>query len=195
MAKRYSRTTGWLAGVFILMTLLLLAGVLFSPYGQQPGYSYKLVGHTVVIDAPLEVVFNYLGNSSHASDWSVYVHHITPLNADRLPDGSIGSRRRCFRQADETGIRWDELITEVLPNQKRQLTLNHLVGFPMSAKNLATEQIYRPLPNGKCQLTFTVFFTREPSWFDAFKMYLAAYVIKDLFKKNMVNIRHKVEVK
>ncbi len=180
MAKRSRKPIKWLTG-FILSALLLLSLAIFlSPYGRKSGHSYRLVSHSLEIDATPKTVFNYLGESAHASEWSVYVHHITPLNADSISDGLVGSRRRCFRRADEAGTRWDELITEVVPYQKRQLTLNHLIGFPMSADNLATEQIYMPLSTERCQLTFTVFFFQESSLIDELKMYLAAYVIKNL---------------
>ncbi len=193
MAKRFSRPNRWLAGILALTILLLTLVIFLSPYGLKQRFPYKLVSHTITIDAPPEIIFGYLGHSPHAAEWSVYVHHISPLNADRFPDGSVGSRRRCFRRADETGTCWDEAITEVVPNEKRQLILYNLVGFPMSAENLATEQIYQRIPGNTCQLTFTVFFTKNSSWLDTLKMYLAAYVIEYLFEKNMQNIKSEIE--
>jgi hypothetical protein len=111
-----------------------------------------------------------------------------------VPDGIPGSRRRCFCRADEKGKQWDELITEVIPDQKRQLTIYNLKYFPVTAKNLATEQLYETFSENKCRLTFTIFFKDEkPTLIEKIKMYMAAYKIKSIFKKNMANIKRIVE--
>jgi hypothetical protein len=176
--------------LFSLAVLGLSGAVIFSPYGAHEGFSYKLIFHTVDIKAPVDSVFRFLGNSNNARKWSVFVNHITPLNSDSFPDGRPGSRRRCFCNADEKGTQWDELITEVVPGKKRQLTIYHLVDFSMSAGGLATEQLYEELPGHACRLTFTVFFKdHSPSWWESIKTYLAAYKIRDIFERNMNNIK------
>jgi uncharacterized protein YndB with AHSA1/START domain len=165
-----------------------------SPFKIQPGFDQKVMLHTVDIAASPDSVFRYLGNSDNAKRWSVFVHHITPLNADSVPDGAPGSRRRCFCKPDESGKRWDETITEVIPGKKRRLTLYNMVGFAAASNSMATEQIYEPLEGGKCRLTFTVFFTEEkPSWKETMEMYFAAYSIKSIFARNMDNIKRLVE--
>lgn len=45
----------------------------------------------------------------------MFVDHISPLNADQVPDGHVGSTRRCFCYANEQGRMWDEMLTEVIP--------------------------------------------------------------------------------
>jgi uncharacterized protein YndB with AHSA1/START domain len=148
----------------------------------------------VDIAVPPDSVFRFLGVSDNARKWSVFVDHITPLNADSVPDGTPGSRRRCFCKPDETGRRWDETITEVVPGKKRQLTIYNLVNFTAASQSLATEQLYRPLEGGGCRLTFTVFFKdAEPSWKETLEMYLAAYTIKSIFARNMDNIKRITE--
>jgi hypothetical protein len=97
-----------------LAGLLLVSGCgskeLSTPGG--PGvYEY-----TVSIAAPIDSVWRYVGNSANAREWSVYFHHITPLDTSRTgvplpPDGTIGSVRVCYRRADETGPTWDEVVT------------------------------------------------------------------------------------
>mgnify|MGYP000144421480 CR=1 FL=1 len=181
--------------LFVILPILLAWAVLASPFKSHEGFDYLLIKQTIVIDAPVEKVFNYLGNSDNAQDWSVFVDHITCLNGDEVSDGKVGSERRCFVSEDEKGTQWDERITEVVPSKKRQLTIYNLEGFPITAQNLATEQIYEPFEN-KCKLSFTVFYKgAEPTWGEYFKTTLAAYRIKSIFKKNMYNIKKIVESK
>ncbi|HEU4719196.1 MAG TPA: SRPBCC family protein [Bacteroidia bacterium] len=179
--------------LFLLFTSALT--VVFSPYGKQENFPYRSVVNSVEINAPPDTVFHYLGNSAHAHNWSVFVDHITTLNADSFPDGTPGSRRRCFRQQNENGIRWDEEVTQVEPGKKRQLTIYNMKEFPLMADGLATEQIYEPLKNGNaCRLTFTVFYLHHsPTFFETFKTYIAAYRINDIFKANLGNIKRIVE--
>ena len=189
--KRLKKIISWIAAALVTGSVFAL---IFSPYGKHKGFDYKLVKHTIEIDAPVEKVFGFLGNSNNAQRWSVYVHHITPLNADSFPDGTPGGRRRCFQQADEKGIRWDELITIVEKNRRRQLTCYDLKAFPMMADNLATEQIYEELPGGRCRLSFTLFFRDGRStWLDELKTYLGAYKVKSIYEDNMANIKRIVE--
>jgi uncharacterized protein YndB with AHSA1/START domain len=181
--------------LLVVLPILLAWAVLASPFKSHEGFDYLLIKQTIVIDAPVEKVFNYLGNSDNAQDWSVFVDHISCLNGDNVPDGKVGSERRCFVSEDEKGTQWDEQITEVIPNKKRQLTIYNLEGFPIMAQNLATEQIYKPLGK-KCKLSFTVFYKgAEPTWGEYIKTTLAAYRIKSIFKKNMKNIKEIIENK
>jgi uncharacterized protein YndB with AHSA1/START domain len=194
MEKRSVKTVKWITGIMLLLMIVTSAIVVFSPYGKKEGFEFKLISHSIEINAPTETVFNFLGNSKNASRWSVYVDHIIPLNSDQFKDGVPGSVRRCFRYADKSGTQWDELITEVIPNKKRQLTIFNMKDFPMKAEGLATEQWYQDLENQKTQVTFTVFFiNRQPTMFDALKTYLAAYQIKRVFAENMENIKAIVE--
>jgi hypothetical protein len=194
MEKKYSKLKKWLLGICIVLILAVTGMIVFSPYGSQKGFSYKLVKCNVVIDAPVDSVFKFLGNSANASRWSVYVDHITPLNADSFPDGSIGSRRRCFCNKDETGAKWDELTTERIPGKKRQLLIYNMQEFSMSAEHLATEQLYETTADNKCSLTFTVFYKDvKPGLLEKFKLYFAGYKIKDIFYRNMTNIKRIVE--
>src|ERR1041384_7916907 len=96
-------------GIIILLILVLGGVVIFSPYGTQEGYTYKLISNTIEISAPVDSVFAFLGNSANASRWSVFVNHITPINIDSVADGKVGSRRKCYCNADESGKKWEEL--------------------------------------------------------------------------------------
>jgi DNA-binding transcriptional ArsR family regulator len=174
---------------FSLLTLLFSGAIWLSPY--QYG---KPMTYSVTINAPRELVFQFLGNSANASRWSVFVNHISTLNPSEVPDGKVGSRRRCFVNADEKGTQWDELITEVVPNEKRELSIYNLVDFPMVANNLYTEQIYESINENQCRLTFSVFYKNtEPTVFEHLKTYLAAYKICSIFERNMLNIKRIIE--
>ncbi len=178
----------------LLLWMLLAAVLLLSPYRHSSGFPVKLLACSVEIAAPPDSVFRFLGNSGNARRWSVFVDHIAPLNADSVPDGSPGSRRRCFCKRDETGRRWDESILEVDPGKRRRLSIYNLVGFAAASDHLATDQIYASLPGGKCKLTFTVFFNQAQStWREDFEMYFAAYPIKNIFARNLANIKRLVE--
>ena len=169
---------------------MLLVMIYFSPYGTKEGFSGKLVCTKITIKAPVKTVFDYLGDSKNAVNWSTFVHHISPINAEQFNDGEVGSQRRCFKNADEKGIVWDEEIIENLPNKKRKLSIFNAKGFPLYAENLRTEQIYSVLDPQKCGLSFSLFF--EPSistWLDELKMYFAAYWVDSIFKKNLENIK------
>jgi uncharacterized protein YndB with AHSA1/START domain len=192
--EKKSKTRKWVIGIFTLLFFAFSGLLFFSPYHSYDGFSYKLVKQTIEINAPREAVFKFLGNSKNASRWSVFVHHINPLNSDSFADGKPGGRRRCFCNADETGRRWDELITEVVPGTKRQLVTYNFKDFPMTAEHLATEQLYESISENKCRLTFTVFFKDSaPGLFETFKTNIAAYTIKSIFEKNMANIKRLVE--
>ncbi len=175
--------------------VIALAGmILFSPYSRKEGFSYKLIMHTVEINASADSVFRFLGDSDNASRWSVFVNHIVPLNTDEVADGQAGSERRCFKEASERGLQWDELITMAEPSKRRQLVLFNMKGFAIAAEGLATEQLYEQLAPQKTRLSFTLFYKdREPSFIELLKTWYAAYEVKSIFKKNMNNIKNLIE--
>ncbi len=191
--KKWIQRIGW--GI-VLVSIGLGGMISASPYGQQEGFSYKLLTQSVIINAPSKHVFDYLGNSEHAKDWSVFVNHITPLNEMEIEDGKVGSIRRCFTQADENEMYWDEVTTEVVPNKKRQLLIYNYHKFPMVTTDLVTEQLYEKINKEQTQLTFTVFYkTATPSYIQELKLYWVAYQIQPIFEKNMENIKSLIEQK
>lgn len=189
--NKYGSKLAYMAPLAVLAFAIGL--IIYSPYQRHPGFDYRLMLHTVDIAAPPDSVFRYLGNPANAESWSVFVDHITPLNADSIPDGNPGSRRRNFCRKDETGKRWDETITEVIPGKKRRLAMHDFVGFSASSDSLATEQLYEPLPDGGCRLTFTLFLTGRPKWGESLQMFFAAYSIKNIFSRDLANIKRIIE--
>lgn len=194
MGKSSKKTLKWVIGtVLVLLTVCWLL-ILYSPYGKKEGFSPKLIKHSIEIDAPKDTVYKFLSNSGSAARWSVFVNHISTLNADSFADGAVGCRRRCYCNADEQGRQWDELITEVIPGSKRQLVIYNLKDFPMTATNLTTEQRYESISATKTRLTFIVFFKgNNPSFLESLKTYIGAYSIQDIFERNMANIKEIIE--
>src|SRR6187455_1770069 len=101
--KRFNKI---LFGTIAFLAIIICIVILTSPYGRSEGFEYRLVKYTVNINTSSDSVFRFLGNSNNARRWSVFVHHISTLNADSLPDGRPGSRRRCYCKEDETGMTW-----------------------------------------------------------------------------------------
>lgn len=172
-----------------VVTFVLGVATIASPYRVHSDGDRPRLATSTDVDAPCDSVFDYLGNSSNASDWSVYVDHITPLNAVSVRDGSAGSIRRSFKNADETGMRWDEYFTEVVPGKRRELRIYNIVDAPATAQGtLLTQQLYAPQGPNRCRVTFTLFFAEPPSATDWLKMRIKAHEIGRIFAKNLANI-------
>lgn len=168
--------------------------ILLSPFGSNKNFPYKLVIHSVEINAPADSIYSFLGKSSNASKWSVFVNHIVPLNTNEVPDGKVGCKRRCFQHADEKGLQWDEKITVADKNKRRQLTIFNMVDFGMKAEGLATEQIYEPISPTKTKLSFTLFYiNNNPSLIDLLKTYFSGFEVKSIYERNMANIKSIIE--
>lgn len=177
-----------------ILTIGLATMIITSPFGSHKNFNYKVVIHSIEIDAPVDSVYNFLGKSSNAAKWSVFVSHINPLNLNKVPDGMVGCQRRCFKNKDERGLQWDEEITIAEVNKRRQLTIYNLQGFDMQAEGLATEQIYEPLTPTKTKLSFTLFYLKNnPSLIDLLKTYFAAFEVKNIYERNMANIKKIIE--
>lgn len=178
----------------IVLTLGLIVMIITSPFGTHEGFKYKLIINTIEINAPADSVYSFLGKSSNASKWSVFVNHISPLNRELVEDGKIGSQRRCFQNADEKGLQWDEEITVAELNKRRQLTIFNMKDFGLEAPGLATEQIYEKISGTKTKLSFTLFYiNNRPSFLDLLKTYYAAFEVKSIYERNMTNIKSIIE--
>jgi len=179
------------SALFGLIAVVLFLSILLSPYGNPGVGDYKLVKESVVIKAPVSQVYQYLGNSENARQWSTYLHHITPLNDQKIPDGKVGSIRRCFVYQNEKGQRWDEEVLSVSPNHHRQISCYNFIDFEVSAGLLNTEQLYEETVDGHCLLSFTLFLSPEesPSWIKYLKMYFGSYIVARVFQKNLENIK------
>lgn len=190
MVRRFGKLV---LAVVLGLSAVVAALLVWSPYRRHDGFDYRLLKADVDIRAACARVHGYLANSANASNWSIYVDHIVPLNVDKVPDGAEGSIRRSFRRADESGLRWDEYFEMVEPLRRRLLIYN-VHGAPRTDGELLTEQIYEPLPDLGCRLSFTLFFREDPSLRDAILMRLAAHEIGRIFRRNIANVKQLNEV-
>lgn len=173
------------------LTLLILT-LLLSPFRKAE--NNFVLAKKIAINKPAKAVYTYLGNSATASDWSMFVDHITPLNPDKVPDGKKGSIRRCFRNADEAGIWWDEEILNDLRNEERELTIYNMHGFIMQTHNLTTKQIYTPISETETELTLALHKNAEEvGLVDWLKLKSSGWVIAHIFKNNLEGIKREVE--
>lgn len=180
----------------LLVILLILFAIFyfFNPFGYSKYYpDERAIINTIEINAPAEEVFAYLGNSANAAKWSVFVDHISPLNPQEVSDGQVGSKRRCFQNPDEKGLRWDETILINEQNKRRRISIYNLIDFSIEADGLATEQLYESLENGRTRLIFSVFYLEKPDAITTFKTFIGSWYIQYIFKKNMENIKTEVE--
>ena len=161
----------------------------FSQYGKNEGYSQNVVMEKIIIDAPINKLYTYIGNSDNAKEWSVYVDHIIALNSNTHNDGETGSIRRCFKNKDESGIYWDEEILINEKNKRRRLNIYNMQNFSMSSENLLTEQLYTEIGD-KTEVCLSLFFINgKSSWIEELKLYLAAYQISSIFRANLERIK------
>jgi len=153
----------------------------------------------VEIDAPLEAVWAYAGDSGNATEWSVYFDHISPLPESPVPDGQIGALRRCYRRADETGVTWDEEVVALAPMSYREIRTYALHGFRPLMQDVVgwtqyrVAQHYEALDAEWSRLTFSTDVLRPglppARWlFGAF----ADEVIR-IFRLNLENIAAAIE--
>jgi hypothetical protein len=182
----------WFTILFLIIMVFTLI-IALSPYKKHKKETKATIKSSIIIASNAGKVYQYLGNSANAHDWSSFVDHIVPLNTDSVADGKKGSKRRCFQKKDASGMRWDEEITIDEPNKRRQLVIFNYVNFPMQSEDLATEQLYVPLDSTHTQLTFTVFYANAPSWADWFQTCLAAYKMQPIFERNLSNIKRNLE--
>jgi hypothetical protein len=178
----------------ILYSLLIITVIawliihFFSPTTYNPKGELQ-VSRIIVINDSVSSVFQYMGNSDNAKKWSVYVNHITLLNGE---DGKEKCTRRCFKEADESGIQWDEEILELIPNQKRVLSIYNGKNFPIYSEYLLTEQNYENI-DGKCKLTLQLSLKEKQSIFENLKFKFASFVVSNVFEGNLNNIKKDIE--
>ena len=113
---------------------------------------------SVVINAPLESVWAYVGNSENAKEWSVYFSHIKPIAGQ---DGQVGGIRRCFRRSDETKNRWDEKTLELKPMTYRKIHTYALHGFPDESFNSAEFHVHQRFEESADKKSVTLSFGSE----------------------------------
>lgn len=171
---------------YIFISFILLSTVL--------GFYFKETSYSVVINAPLGKVWDYASDSTNARDWSVYFHHISPLPG--ISDGKVGSLRRCFRRADETGMMWDEEVVQVDPMKYRQIRTFNIKGLSDPSLNKAefkVHQHYEWIDPSTTKLTFSSSLLKPWTPLVVLKLAIASFEGKRIFKTNLENIKHALE--
>lgn len=169
--------------------------VLMSPFKHHSN-EFRTVEATITISAPIDSVFEYMGHSEFASDWSAYVHHITPLNTEKHPDGELWSKRKIFIDEDEKGARWEEKIIKISKNKNRTLSIYNINEMSLSADGLQTEQRYKKLNAKESSLSLVLYFNAQNnSYWNQFWMHIASFRTRNIFKKNLENIKREIELR
>ena len=183
----------FLIGAFVLLGIIGLL-LLFSPFKYDKKTDNYVLSHQVFIHRSVQQVFDYLGNSKNASNWSVYVDHITTLNTNEHQDGTVGSKRRCFKNKNEKGIYWDETILNVIPQKERSLSIYNLNGFSVVTSHLVTYQHYERIDKNNTRLKFSLQRSQEDmTLLEKIKIKLAGYVVSSIFEKNLAGIKQQLE--
>ena len=153
------------------------------------------VSESVVIEAPLEIVWDYISDSTSAKDWSVFFDHISPLPG--IQDGEVGSLRRCYRNADEKGFTWDEVTTTIEFQKMRQITTFKVRSRPWSftTKNgyVFVRQLYKKIDENRTELTFQTASPAKAQWLHRQIFNLSRKATRRIFHKNLINIRAVLE--
>ena len=157
----------------------------------------------IAIDAPIETVWAYVGESRAARAWSVYFHHITPQpTSGSAADGAPGALRTCYRRADETGVQWDEAVVrveqegDVWTRRLRSFNLRGFSGVPglLAARTAYdVEQRYVALGPQQTSLRFRTHL--EPDSDALLRLAFRPYrnEVERIFRLNLENIKAAVE--
>lgn len=156
----------------------------------------EAISESVEIDAPVSATWKYASNSLEAVNWSIYFDHITPLPGP-IPDGQIGSLRRCYRNKDESGYAWDEVIINTEPEKLRQIVTYNFINFPFrwvhSGEYVFVRQLYESLGPERSKLTFQTTTRPDGGWLFSLLFKISRGETTDIFKKNLENIKAAIE--
>lgn len=188
---------------FFLLILLLSFGAWAKPSDSiaemvreaETANWEKGVSESIIINAPVEVVWDYGSDSTRAHDWSVFFDHITPLPG--IPDGNVGARRRCFRNADESGEYWDEIAISSVKYQFRQIITYNLTnfnfGFLARGGHMYVRQYYRAIDEYTTEMTFQTQYPGNANWRTRLSSKLTKKKTAKIFKENLENIKANIE--
>jgi len=154
------------------------------------------MSRSVIINAPIDVVWEYASDSSKAKEWSVFFDHISPLPG--IEDGKVGSVRRCYRFQDETGPTWDEKIIKVTPLKFRELRTYHLKNFKdtnFHKSEFKVYQRYESISPLKSRLTFSSKMLNPFNLILAIQLLPLASETSRIFQANLQNIKSAIEAR
>jgi hypothetical protein len=142
-------------------------------------------------------VWDYVGDSGNAAEWSVYFHHISPLSHGSS-DGTLGSVRRCYRMPDQTGVTWDEEVVRLTPLRERRIRVYNIAGGKLgrfaSGVELWVVQRYDQAEQGRrCTLTFSTGIDESHGLLHRVLFRIASREVARIFRANLQNIAAAVE--
>lgn len=153
------------------------------------------ISHSVIIHAPIAEVWKYASDSLNAHDWSVFFDHISPLPG--ITDGEVGSLRRCFRNANEIGPYWDEVVVSVNPLEERIISTYNFTNFPFNklAKNryVYVRQLYEAITPNTTKMTFQTMTRPHASFLDKVLFKFNSKSTSKIFRQNLENIKVIIE--
>ncbi|MFZ4715225.1 MAG: SRPBCC family protein [Bacteriovoracaceae bacterium] len=156
----------------------------------------RAITESVHIKAPIEKVWDYVSDSGKAIEWSIYFHHISFLPGGSA-DGMVGSFRRCFRNENEKGPRWDEETINIQKQESRQIVMFNMQGYFMNFLTQGSycfvRQIYKAQSDGTTILTFQTQISERCLPLQKFIFKHSSKKTKDIFLKNLQNIAARIE--
>mgnify|MGYP005846136311 CR=1 FL=1 len=150
---------------------------------------------SVVIDAPVEAVWEYVGNSDNAAEWSVFFEKIQPLPGAK--DGQTGALRRCFRATDHPeAIWWDEITLEIRENEYRRILAfnpHHFSDPQLNRGEYYVTQHFEEIQPGRTKLTFAQTQLRPRGIFKRLGFLQVGRDGSRIIQQNLENIKQAIE--
>lgn len=183
----------WFGFGSLLLILGLVLFIRFSPYKKISGYDRKVIKNSIVINKQNKEVYSYICNENEK--WMEYVHHTNIINKKFGYIDEEGTIIRYFCNSDETGQQFDGVLIKSIKNKTRKLKLYNFVDFPINFEDVISEQAFKVLPENKCELSMTIFYTKKnPDLWDEIKAHVASYRVKKAMLENLKNIKYDLEI-
>jgi hypothetical protein len=124
----------------------------------------------------------------------LYIDHIDMLSKQMDSTNEVGAVSRFYTNSDETGQFYDAQVLQSEKNKKRVVKLFNFTDFPISFNEIINEQVFRSLPENKCELSLSLYYKKTcPDFWDEVKAHVASYRIKKAFRENMNNLKKELE--
>lgn len=159
---------------------------------------HVVTSYSVVINAPVKEVWEFLSDNRNAKGWSVIFDHIAPMASSPVAEGQIGALRRCFRNENEEGFFWDERTLSSEPYTERTLRTYNVsnTSWDLFEKfQFTAYQKYEDLGNGQTRLTFEGDLDdyTKYSVFERFIFWVSQHEGERVFRLNLENIKAMLE--
>lgn len=194
--RKLKQTIQWISISSTLVTIGLILFIRFSPYKTNGSDGIKKVSNSIIINKPAQDVFNFMSTKNSENKWMIYVDHIVVLKKNSDSKTETGNVLRYYCNTDETGQQYDAKIIKSVKNKERKLKIYNYVDFPLALNEVVHQQLYRSLPENKCELNMSIYYNKKhPGFFDEMKAHIASYRIKKIIHENMLNLKAELEGK